>query len=355
MVQARRSVGPSRLPLVALLGQLGGDGATAPRPDFADTLGQWLGWTEAIALAAALEGPVGAGATAPRSGAAAAARQPAAAAAEPQPASSAAAAHPAASAAGGARPRARPGHGAPTPDDPAALLRELRRERLQLEAAIDDEADGDASPGPAGRHGRPPGPGGSALPGPGGSAPPVALDPAAEFTVCRHRYLAQRQRIEQAVAGLRARLRATLARRGPAAARLAAVDAVMERAIGAQEQRLLALLPAWLEQQFRRRLQGGGGGPGASVSTGVHGAASGASDARGGSPLPPPARAAAPAAATAAPAATARPAWLQQYEADQRAVLHAELDLRFLPVEALLEALHPAPPAVPAPVSPPIR
>jgi hypothetical protein len=77
-------------------------------------------------------------------------------------------------------------------------------------------------------------------------------------------------------------------------ARLAAVDVVMEQVLGAQERSLLAGVPALLETHFKRLRQ-------------------------------------------AAP-----DAWLDRFRRDAREVLLAELDLRFQPVDGLLEALRAA-------------
>ena len=41
--------------------------------------------------------------------------------------------------------------------------------------------------------------------------------------------------------------------------RLAAIDAVMEQALGAREQALLAMMPALLQRHFERQLQAGDG------------------------------------------------------------------------------------------------
>ena len=58
--------------------------------------------------------------------------------------------------------------------------------------------------------------------------------------------------MEASIAPLRARLRAALTRKSADMARLAAMDAVLEQALGARERSLLATVPALLEKHFVR-------------------------------------------------------------------------------------------------------
>ncbi|GMG94222.1 DUF3348 domain-containing protein [Cupriavidus metallidurans] len=81
----------------------------------------------------------------------------------------------------------------------------------------------------------------------------AAPDPAeADFAVHRQRYIALQQQMEREIAGLRGRLRAALTSRTPQAARLAMLDAVMEQVLGAREQAVLAAVPGMLEPHFTR-------------------------------------------------------------------------------------------------------
>lgn len=123
-------------------------------------------------------------------------------------------------------------------------------------------------------------------------------DAAPDFAPFRQRYLARQQAMDAGIAPLRGRLRARLAAQSPDMARLAAVDVVMEQVLGAQERSLLAGVPALLDKHFRQLRQ-------------------------------------------AAP-----DAWLDVFRRDARDVLLAELDLRFQPVEGLLEALRTRQPKI---------
>ncbi len=119
------------------------------------------------------------------------------------------------------------------------------------------------------------------------AAPTAPLD----FAPYRQRYLARQQAMDAAVGPLRGRLRARLAGTSSAMARLAGVDVVMEQVLGAQERSLLATVPTLLEKHFKRLRQAAPDG------------------------------------------------WLDAFHQDAREVLLAELDLRFQPVDGLLEAL----------------
>ncbi|MGK6307846.1 DUF3348 domain-containing protein [Variovorax sp. DT-64] len=126
---------------------------------------------------------------------------------------------------------------------------------------------------------------------------------AADFSPYRRRYVARQQTMEMAIGPLRERLRASLAARSPAMAQLAALDAVMEQALSAQEYRLLATVPGLLEKHFRRLRQAHQAVP---------------DEPEGGVP---------------------QVAWQDVFRKDMQAVLLAELDIRLEPVEGLLEAL----------------
>lgn len=120
---------------------------------------------------------------------------------------------------------------------------------------------------------------------------PVAPTAPIAFAPYRQRYLARQQAMDAAVGPLRGRLRARLAGTSPAMARLAGVDVVMEQVLGTQERSLLASVPTLLEKHFKRL--------------------------RDASP----------------------DGWLDTFHQDARDLLLAELDLRFQPVDGLLEAL----------------
>lgn len=201
----------------------------------ADRLGQWLGWTDAIALSSVLAGDAGAAPGAPVRSADAGAQ---------------------AGQAGQA---------------------EAARVRSALAAAIDDPRAWAGVPAPA------------------ASADPSSLD----FLPYRRHLQARQQAMETAVTALRDRLRRALAGAAhPSAARLAALDAVLERALAPRERALLAQLPALLERHFERLRR-----------------------------ADPP-----------------EPGWLERFREDLRSVLQAELDVRLQPVEGLLKALrHPSP------------
>jgi len=128
-------------------------------------------------------------------------------------------------------------------------------------------------------------------------------DTAAGFSPYRRHYLARQQTMEMALGPLRERLRASLAARSPAMAQLAAVDAVMEQALGAQERSLLSTVPGLLEKHFVRLRQAHQATP---------------DEPEGGAP---------------------QMAWQDVFRKDMQSVLLAELDIRFEPVEGLLEAL----------------
>ncbi|HYG44079.1 MAG TPA: DUF3348 domain-containing protein [Bordetella sp.] len=154
-------------------------------------------------------------------------------------------------------------------------------------------------------------------------APALAQDatPDAEagYATYRQRYRAIQQTMESSIAKLRARLRALLAAQTPAMARLAMVDAIMERSLSLHERRLLSTIPGMLEGHFERLRLAAQDTPEAAA--------------------PAAAASAAAAPAAAAPSTGALAPWLATFRADMRSVLRAELDIRLQPIEGLLAAL----------------
>lgn len=138
----------------------------------------------------------------------------------------------------------------------------------------------------------------------------IEADETLDYTVFRHRYLSIQQAMETSIGNLRERLRRSLAGKRPATARLAAVDAVMERALGAREHNLLTTIPDLLGARFERMRQ-------ASHDALVNSDGS----------------------AVAGTPTASRDAWLDAFRDDMRAVLLAEMNLRFQPIEGLLAAL----------------
>jgi len=247
MVQGPRRTGRSGPALIRLLARLTDIEVSESGQALSERLSQWLGWTDAIALSAALDGG----------------------------------------------PPAVP---AGPPAQAEAGERECARVRGTLAGAI--AADRILAPAPA-RAGRAHAPSSGA-----------AATGTAEYLVYRERYRYLQQSMENAVGALRTRLRTMLAAATPEMARLAVLDAVMERALGARERSLLAGVPALLEARFERLRQAAEEDP-----------------------------------PEAGPAA--RGAWLDAFRHDMRSVLLAELDVRLQPVEGLLAALRASRPGHP--------
>ncbi len=178
--------------LVRALGDLAVADVADSKQSFAERLGQWLGFTDALALFPAL----GAGA-----------------ASVPELESA-------------APPTAR-----------AAMRKEFARVRAAMVESI--TADGVLDPGEA-RIG---------LPAP---APDAATASAADFSPYHRRYLAHQRDMAASIGPLRANARAALSGHSPALERLAAVDAVLEQALAARERNLLATVPALLGRRFEQ-------------------------------------------------------------------------------------------------------
>jgi hypothetical protein len=176
--------------LVRALGELAVADVPDSKQSFADRLGQWLDFTDALSLFAALNAA------------------PAAA-----PGGRSAAASPAG----------------------AAARKELDRVRSALLGSI--ASDGALQPG----RGRVE----SALP-----APQADAESAADFAPYRRCYLAHQRNMGLSIGPLRATVRAALSRHSPALERLAALDAVLDQALAARERNLLATVPALLARRF---------------------------------------------------------------------------------------------------------
>lgn len=123
----------------------------------------------------------------------------------------------------------------------------------------------------------------------------------------RQRCLALQQAMEAGAGRLRERLRDRLAQGPVDMARLATVDAVMERALGRRERALFSIVPVLLGQHFERLREAAREPTDADTPDGRR--------------------------------ATANDAWLDVFRRDMRNVLLAELDVRLQPAEGLLAAL----------------
>jgi len=188
-MQVPQRTGFSGPKLLRLLARLTDAGASGAAPSLSAVMGRWLGWTDAIALSAALDGsPPEVRHEAP----------------------------------------ARGGSGQGIGDAAGTHVRAM------LTAAITGQGTSSDS-----RRRMP--------------ARPAVPDPAeTDFAVHRQRYIALQQQMEREIAGLRGRLRSALASRTPQAARLAMLDTVMEQVLGAREQAVLAAVPGMLEPHFTR-------------------------------------------------------------------------------------------------------
>jgi len=244
MVQVSQRAALGGPPLVRLLARLADVEVPESGQSLSDQLSQWLGWTDAIALSTALNS------------------------------------HPPA-AASGVR-----GEG-----------RDEAKRYAHVRSSLTKAIVGDSAFAPNRRDERAP-----------LRAQEAPADEAAGYPVFRQRYLALQQMMEMEIGALRARLRAMLTDRPCGMARLAMVDAVMERALAAREQSLLATLPVWLAGHFERLRQ-------AELQ-----------------------RLADAEALQDAPAITPG-AWLDVFRNDMQSVLLAELEVRFQPVAGLLAAL----------------
>lgn len=137
----------------------------------------------------------------------------------------------------------------------------------------------------------------------------VNADTAApDYVIFRNRYLDLQRTMQAATGRLRGHLRDRLTRESAGLARLAEVDAVMEQTLSPREQALLAAVPALLGKYFERLRDTAQVAP-ADPET--------ADDNR-------------------VPQAGA---WLDRFRSDMQAILLAELELRFHPIEGLLAAL----------------
>ncbi len=135
----------------------------------------------------------------------------------------------------------------------------------------------------------------------------AGVDTEAGFAEPRKRYVAIQHAMQAATGRLRGGMRDRLAQGGPAQARLAELDAVMELVASPREHRLLGAVPGLLVDRHLH----------------LHRQASAGRDAPD-------------LLAQAAPAADAWPHVLRQ---DMQALLLAELDVRFMPIDGLLAAL----------------
>lgn len=192
--------------LIRLLAELTATEAAAPRPAFAERLAQWLGWTDAIALSAALNSGGRAHAAAPTGASA-----------------------------------GRAAHAAKTATNTAAdaAAQALARVRAALTQAIAE--DGPLGARAAGR--------------PRPAVPGLPADDPTDFAAYRRQHLALQRAMEMRIAPLRAQLRGLLAAQSAAGGRLAALDAALDDALAARERSLLASVPALLQQRFERLRQ----------------------------------------------------------------------------------------------------
>ncbi|HEY1608445.1 MAG TPA: DUF3348 family protein, partial [Paraburkholderia sp.] len=145
------------------------------------------------------------------------------------------------------------------------------------------------------------------------SADAQAAEVLPDYADFRQRYQSMQQTMENDIGELRQRLRVMLAAATPGMARLATVDAVMERSLGGRERSLLASVPGLLGVHFGRLRD---------AHRDAQRDAQAAAEANADAPAAPPSR-----------------AWLRTFLDDMHSVLLAELEVRFQPVEGLLAAL----------------
>ena len=132
---------------------------------------------------------------------------------------------------------------------------------------------------------------------------------AADFLPYQRYYLAHQRDMNAHIGPLRAGVRSALAEHSPALKRLAALDGVLDQALGPRERNLLATVPQLLAKRFEQLHQAH---KTARVDT----------------------------AAPDDPEAWLQPGgWLAAFCKDMQAVLLAELDVRLQPVAGLIDAL----------------
>ncbi|HTJ93516.1 MAG TPA: DUF3348 domain-containing protein [Pararobbsia sp.] len=191
--------------------------------------------------------------------------------------------------------------------------------------------------------------------GPAASVPAPDAGNTIDYATIRQHYVSMQQMMEARVADLRDRVRQRLAARSAPMARLAAIDEIMERALGEREHALLSAVPALLESHFKRLREAessamtGAADANAKADADSNADADADADAAAGAGAGAGARASADAGARASADAIAASgagdttrttgAWLDKFRADMQSALHAELAIRFQPVEGLLAAL----------------
>jgi hypothetical protein len=250
MVQVPQRTALSGPALIRLLARLTALDVPESSQSLSDRLSQWLGWTDAIGLSTALNGNP---------------------------------------------PAAGPGTAATTVSN--AQAKECVRVRSSLASAIVRDSTlapaRQRKPVQASREG-------------------ADANTPVDYAVFRQRYLSLQQAMETDIGNLRSRLRATLVATTPAMARLAVVDAVMERSLSPRERSLLAAVPDLLAAHFDRLRKTEQEAQAQAEATG---------DVTGDTPAVTPG------------------AWLNVFRKDMQSVLLAELDVRFQPAEGLLAAL----------------
>ncbi len=298
MLQAPQRTGLSGPTLIRLLTRLTDVDVPQSRQSLSDHLSQWLGWTDAIALSAALN-------TSP--------------------------------------PVIAPGARMFS----SAEERECARVRTTLADAIASDTAATAAKRPA--------PG--QAPAPANAKKLAALAEAeADYANFRQRYLSLQHTMETAVGNLRSRLRGMVAARNGEMTRLAVVDAIMDRALLPKERALFGAIPKLLQGHFNRLREAEAAAlaeaaasaeaaalaeAGAQAETAATAEAEACAEAgadataeSAGNAAGRPGAAPAPAQASVTPGA-----WLDTFRKDMRSVLLAELDVRLQPVEGLLATL----------------
>lgn len=239
--------------LIRLLADLDIAGVAPSKQSFAEGLSLWLDWTDAIALHTVLSAAQNA--------------------ARPTGAETGAAA---------------PGR---------AVTEEFNRVRSHLAREITSDALFSAAIASATRH------------APAHAAPAAPADGEPDFSPYRRRYLAHQRAMETRIVTLRADVRAALSAHSPELGSLAALDAVLDKALAARERHLLSTVPVLLGRHFERLRN-----------------APQETTAQAREPNP------------AAPGGQTAP-WLAMFSRQMQGVLLAELEMRLHPVEGMIEAL----------------